>query len=139
MKSPDSSVKTILIVEDEPSIVNVCHRVLTNEGYEVEVAINGKLAQNMIAEKQYRMCLIDMRTPEMNGEELYVWLLQEHPQMARRVIFTTGDVMGGDTQGFLEQAGRPFLPKPFTPDEIKTIVKETLRHVDKQAEELPES
>ncbi|MFC2041105.1 response regulator [Chloroflexota bacterium] len=130
MKSPDSSVKTILVVEDEPSITSVCHRVLTNEGYEVEVAINGKLAQNMIAEKQYSMCLIDMRTPEMNGGELYVWLLQEHPQMARRVIFTTGDVMGGETTRFIEQSGMPFLPKPFTPDELRAVVREALKEVE---------
>ncbi len=131
MKSPDSSVKTILIVEDEPSIVNVCHRVLTNEGYEVEVAINGKLAQDMIEKNEdYLLCLIDMRTPAMNGEELYVWLLQEHPKMARRVMFTTGDVMGGETTRFIEQSGMPFLPKPFTPDELRAVIRKALKLVE---------
>jgi CheY-like chemotaxis protein len=45
------------------------------------------------------------------------------------VIFTTGDVMAGDTPSFLQQSARPFLPKPFAPDELKTIVKETLKEV----------
>ena len=130
MKSPDSSVKTILVVEDESSITNVCHRVLTSEGYEVEVAMNGKLAQDMIEKNEdYLLCLIDMRTPEMNGEELYVWLLQEHPKMAGRVIFTTGDVMGGETTRFIEQSGMPFLPKPFTPDELRAVIREALKEV----------
>ena len=139
MEDFSSRVKRILIVEDEPAICLICQRVLTGEGFEVDIAVNGKVAQDMIGKKQYDFCLIDIRTPAMNGKELYQWLKEKHPQLVGGVVFTTGDVMGGSTQGFLEQTGRPFLPKPFTPDEIKTIVKETLRHVDKQAEELPES
>lgn len=130
MKSPDgSSVKTVLVVEDEPSIASVCRRVLTDEGFEVDIATNGEVAQDMIGKKHYALCLIDVRTPIMGGEELYVWLLQEHPQIARRVIFTTGDVMGGDTQSFLEQSGRPFLPKPFTPSELKTVIREASKQI----------
>ncbi len=65
----------------------------------------------------------------MNGMELYLWLEEKHPKLASRVIFTTGDVMGGDTQSFLEQVTRPFLPKPFTPDELRAILRETLRQI----------
>ena len=130
MKSPDSSsVKTILVVEDEEAITSVCRRVLTDEGFEVNTASNGKAAQGMIGKNHYALCLIDIRTPIMGGEELYVWLLQEHPQMARRVMFTTGDLMGGETTGFIERSGRPFLPKPFIPDELLATVKETLKEI----------
>jgi len=65
----------------------------------------------------------------MNGRELYQWLKGKHPQLAGGVMFTTGDVMAGDIQSFLEQAARPFLPKPFTPDELKAIVKEALKEL----------
>ena len=121
MKIPDSGMKRVLVVEDEPVISNVCERVLTSEGCEVDLAVNGKVAQDMIEEKQYDLCLIDIRTPEMNGKELYRWLQQKHPQLASRVIFTTGDVMSGD---------RPFLPKPFTLEELRTIVTEALKGVE---------
>ena len=131
MKTHENNVKEILIVEDELAIGELCRRVLTGEGFEVDIAVNGKVAQDMIEEKQYGLCLIDMRTPAMNGEELYQWLQEEHPQLARGVIFTTGDVMGGDTQSLLEQAARPFLPKPFTPDELRTIMRKTLEEVEK--------
>jgi len=131
MKTPDGSVKRILVVEDEPAISDVCRRVLISEGFEVDIAVNGMIAQDMIEEKQYDLCLIDMRTPSMNGKELYQWLEEKHPRLASRVIFTSGDVMAEDTQSFLEQAARPFLPKPFTPGELKAIVKETLRQMGK--------
>ena len=124
MKRQDTGTKRILVVEDEPAICDVCWRVLTNEGFDVEIAVNGKVAQDMIRNKQYDLCLIDIRTPKMNGRELYQWLKEKHPQLAGGVMFTTGDVMGGDIQSFLEHAARPFLPKPFTPDELRAIVRE---------------
>ena len=67
----------------------------------------------------------------MDGKELHQWLKKQHPKVADGVIFTTGDVMGGDTQIFLEQAHRPFLPKPFTPNDLKAIVRETLRQLER--------
>ncbi|MFC2072693.1 response regulator [Chloroflexota bacterium] len=130
MKSPDgSNVKTILVVEDESVITSVCQRVLTNEGFEVNIATNGKVAQSMIEKNHYALCLIDIRTPEINGMELFQWLKDRHSEIANRVIFTTGDVMGGEVTGFIEQSGMPFLPKPFTPDELKAIVKISLKQV----------
>jgi len=131
MKNFSAGAKRILIVEDEPAICDLCRRVLSSVYFEIDVAANGKVAQDMLAEKQYDLCLMDIKLPTMNGKELYQWLEERHPQLASRVIFTTGDVMGGDTQIFLEQAARPFLPKPFTPDELKTIIRETLEEVGK--------
>ncbi|MDP2730210.1 MAG: response regulator [Dehalococcoidales bacterium] len=122
MNTSGAGLKRILVVEDEPAISNVCWRVFTTEGFEVDIADNGRVAQDMIEKKQYDLCLVDIRTPEMNGKEFYQWLKEKHPQMEQKVIFTTGDVMGGDTQVFLEQNGRPFLPKPFTPDELRAIL-----------------
>ena len=124
MKNSSAGLKRILVVEDEPAISDVCQRVLTGEGFEVDIAVDGKVAQDMIEEKRYDLCLIDIRTPTMNGKELYQWLKEKNPQLATRVIFTSGDVMGGDIQSFLEHAARPFLPKPFTPDELKAILRE---------------
>ena len=131
MGTPERTIKRILVVEDEPSISQVCQRVLTGEGFEVEIADNGRAAQDRIENGQYGFLLVDIRTPAMNGKELYQWLKETHPQAANRVIFTTGDVMGGDTQAFLEQAGRPFLPKPFTPDELRTVMREALKQIAK--------
>ena len=132
MQNFSAGLKRILVVEDEPAISDVCQRVLTSEGFNVDIAVNGKVACDMIEEKQYDFCLIDIRTPAMNGKELYLWLEEKHPKLASRVIFTTGDVMGGgDTQIFLEQAARPFLPKPFTPDELRAVVRDALKEPEK--------
>jgi len=97
----------------------------------VDIAANGKIAQDMIAKRQYTICLIDVRMPAMSGKEFYHWLREKQPKMVSRVIFATGDVFGGDTISFLEQTARPFLSKPFTPNELKTIIRETLEEIEK--------
>jgi DNA-binding response OmpR family regulator len=124
-----ASAKRILVVEDEPAITAVCQRVLASEGFEVDVATNGKIAQDMIENKQYDLCLIDIRTPMMNGEELYQWLRERHSPLTKRVVFTSGDTLSGDTQSLAEQAGRPFLPKPFSPDELRAVVTQVLSEI----------
>jgi CheY-like chemotaxis protein len=127
MKHPKGSRKTILIVEDEPSISQVCLRTLNADGCDVDIAINGVVAQDMLAKKEYDLCVIDIRTPVMNGKELYQHIKEEHPEYAQKVIFTTGDIMDSRLEMFLEETGNRYLPKPFTPDELRTIVRQALK------------
>jgi len=129
VKIPESDVMRALIVEDEPAICELCRRVLSGEGFEVDIAVNGRLAQDLIGKNQYGFCLLDIRMPVMTGKDLYQWLEEKHPQLISRVIFTTGSVLSGDTQLFMEQTGRPRLPKPFTAAELISIVKETLKAI----------
>ena len=129
MKDPSAGVKRILVVDDEPAVGQVFFRTLTREGFEVEIAINGKAAQDVLQEKEYDLIIIDIRTPVINGKQLYQFINESYPKLANRTIFTTGDVIGRKTKDFIEQRGRPFLPKPFTPDELKSIVRETLRQI----------
>ncbi len=131
MKTPATNVKRILLVEDEPAICQLCQIVLTGEGFEVDIAVNGKVAQDMIEEKQYDLFLFDIKLPVVDGRELYQWLKEKHPKQISKIIFTSGSVLGEDTQLFVEQTGRPFLPKPFTPDELKAIMRDALKEVGK--------
>jgi DNA-binding response OmpR family regulator len=126
MKTPVSTVKRILIVDDEPAIRKLCHRVLTEEGFEVDVASDGRIAMAMISEQEYDLYLFDIKMPIMDGKELYEWLQEAYPSSASRVIFTTGSAIGKDTQNFLQRSGRQVLAKPFTPDELRTTLREAL-------------
>jgi DNA-binding response OmpR family regulator len=114
-----------LVVEDEPSIARMCIRALGVEGFEVDVAGDGKAAQTRLAQNgdSYDLCLIDIRTPGMNGIELYQYMKETGSRMINRVIFTTGDIINEEIKTFLEKTGRPFLPKPFTLDELRSVIK----------------
>jgi DNA-binding response OmpR family regulator len=123
MGGASTEKKRVLVVEDEPAIARVCERTLTAEGFEVDIAVNGKLAYSWLDKDMYDLCLVDIRTPEMNGMELYRRLKEDCSEMTNRVIFTTGDVINGNVKVFLEETGRPLLAKPFTPEELRSVVR----------------
>jgi len=129
MTSSSGVKKRILSVEDEPSIRQVCHRALTSQGYQVDFAQNGVAAESMLMKADYDLLLVDIKTPVMDGKQLYRYIKRRYPELTGRVIFTTGDVINSDTQSFLEKAGCPFLLKPFSPDELRALVGENLRRL----------
>jgi len=126
MRCANDIRKRILIVEDEPAISQVCMRTLNAEGFEVDAVSNGKIAQDALGRKKYDLCLIDIRTPVMNGKELYQYMKEKHAELTNKVIFTTGDLLSGDIEAFLRETNRSYLSKPFTPDELKAAVREAL-------------
>lgn len=131
MKNTGASAGRVLVVEDEPSISQICLRTLSGEGFEVDVVENGVEAQGKLKAKDYDICLIDIMTPVMDGKRLFRWITEKHPELVTGVIFTTGDSINPGTRIFLEGAGRPLLPKPFTLDELKTVVRETISQAGK--------
>ena len=131
MTSTSVPAKRILLVEDEPTICRVCRATFTRQGFAVDTVDNGGLAVNVLeADQGYALILIDIRTPVMNGKELYAWILKNHPELAKRAIFTTGDVFGGNSEAFISASGRVFLPKPFTPADLKAAISEALERAE---------
>jgi DNA-binding response OmpR family regulator len=128
METKAMGTGNILVVEDEPSIARICMRTLTAEGYKVETVVNGKIARSRLGKEEYDLYIVDVRTPEMNGMELYEEMSKPKFGLANKVLFTTGDVLSHNIKDFLEESGRPCLPKPFTPDELRGVVNTLLRH-----------
>jgi DNA-binding response OmpR family regulator len=98
-------------------------RTLSAEGFQVDIAVSGKAALDVLSREDFDLCLVDIRTPGMSGIELYGQLQKKHPGMVDKVVFTTGDVLGNDIGAFLESTGRPYLAKPFSPDELRAIAR----------------
>ena len=121
--------KRILIVDDEPAIRQLCQRVLTEEGFEVDMASDGRATQSMISEREYDLYLFDIKMPVMSGIELYDSLQKTDPRITSRIVFITGSNIGQNTESFLQSCGRPVLTKPFTIEELKAKVKESLKEI----------
>ena len=64
--------------------------------------------------------------PVMDGMELYRELERRFPELGKRIIFVTGDVLDADKQRFLESSGAPFVSKPFDPAEVRRLVRRLL-------------
>jgi len=123
----DIKKKRILAIDDEPVIIRVSVKVLIAEGFDVDVACNGLVAKDMAGKAEYDFYLSDIRTPAMNGMQFYEYLRQEQPGLESRVIFTTGDVMSPEVKTFLSKKNNLFLVKPFTPTELRTIIRKALK------------
>lgn len=127
MENNNENTRRVLLLEDEPIVGRATARTLMTEGFEVDIAYNGLIAKDKIdADNRYDVMIFDIKTPAMNGMQLYEYLEQVYPELTKRVIFITGDSLGASTKTFLERVQRPFLNKPFTPTQLKNLITETL-------------
>jgi PAS domain S-box-containing protein len=118
--------ETILLVEDEPAILNIAAMMLENQGYTVlQAGTPGeaiRLARDHIGEIQ--LLMTDVIMPEMNGREMANKLLSIYPGMKR--LFMSGytaDVIA--THSMLEE-GVHFIQKPFSLPNMAAMVREVL-------------
>lgn len=118
---PGESLR-ILVVDDEPHILHYMRATLESWGHQVDVASDGTEAVERALTKPFDVIICDLRMPRLGGREMYQNLAAEHPHIAERVIFATGDTVRGDTLQFLEGLGRPFLHKPFTLAELRSVL-----------------
>src|SRR5213596_2064306 len=103
----------ILVVDDEASVRVALQRYLDGRGHETHTTAHGRDALRLLRESAYDTIIVDMRMPDLSGEQLYEELRARDPEHASRVIFTTGDVMNEQMRGFLASSGRPLIAKPF--------------------------
>src|ERR1017187_1340629 len=124
---PAAPQRRLLILDDEPGIVDVLQEVLANSGYRIETASNGAKALNRIATQEYDLIISDLCMPEMSGEKLHAALREHYPHMLNRIIFVTGDTVSAGSRSFLEQSGARWLSKPFNIAEIERLVRGCLQ------------
>ncbi|HOG45586.1 MAG TPA: GAF domain-containing protein [Anaerolineae bacterium] len=116
----------VLVVEDEVEIGRLEARFLERLGYRVTVVNEARAALRALADEYPDVILTDLKMPGMDGREFFAALQHSNPELARRVIFVTGDTVSPDTQAFLSQTGRPHLAKPFSLDDVRALVAEAL-------------
>ena len=104
----------VLIVEDETDLVFLLTMALQSHGHEIEHAVTGAQAVDLLQGKHYDAVVIDMLlADELGGRDLYQLLLQTNPELAGRSLFITGDTMKFETRRFLNEVKRPYMEKPF--------------------------
>jgi DNA-binding response OmpR family regulator len=125
--SENTKRKKVLVMEDEPIISRILTRTLSSKGLEVDAAENGQVAEDKIASgKNYDLFLFDIRTPIINGMQVYMYMEEHFPENASKVIFMTGDCLNGATSRFLERVKRPVIEKPFRPEELLELINRVM-------------
>jgi two-component system, OmpR family, phosphate regulon sensor histidine kinase PhoR len=134
-----TDVASILVVDDERGIREGCRRILTAEGFSVDVAGNGKEGWDLVrAKKSYDLLLVDLMMPVMGGLELMDHVNQFDPEVIMVVI--TGFATIETAVEAMKHGAYDYVPKPFTPDQLLAVVNRGLekRRLRIQAQRLME-
>ena len=116
----------LLVVDDEPMILDLIVDLFHDQEVQVDTAANGNEACRKIKQKAYDVVLTDVRMPQMNGLELYSQILGMRPEMQGRVIFMTGDLIDEEISGFISKVEAVRIPKPLEIPVVLSAVAETL-------------
>jgi CheY-like chemotaxis protein len=117
---------SILVVEDEAQLASAVVDALRDVGYLVEHAADGQAALDRIKGQSFDVVICDVKMPNMDGKTFYRTLSAASPDLARRVVFVTGDVAGTDAESFLEESRCRWLAKPFRLGDLLKAVRDTL-------------
>jgi two-component system response regulator MprA len=122
----------ILLVEDEPSISGFVRRGLIFEGFEVDVAPNGRIALDMIRNREPDLLILDLMLPEVNGLEVTRRLRSAEESSSNQrlpiLMLTARDTVADRVTG-LDAGADDYLVKPFDFDELLARVRALLRRV----------
>jgi two-component system NtrC family sensor kinase len=114
----------VLVVDDDSEIAELLREILDLAGHEVDVADSGESALRRLADARYDLVLSDIRMPGMDGTALYDILCRQHPALATRLAFVTGDILAPKVAEFLKRTRIPHLAKPFQPRQVTELVAE---------------
>jgi len=128
----------VLIIDDEEFILDSCCQVFTKEGYRTEKAKDGDAGLQKFKETKPDLVLVDLKMPRKSGIEVLEELRTIDPNCVAIVI--TGYATIESAVEAMKRGAYDFLPKPFTPDELRIIIRRGLerRQCIKEAERLRE-
>ena len=101
--------------------------MLRGEGLEVRRAATGHEALTMLERQAFDAIFLDVRLPDISGQDVYARLAAVDPGKARRVIFVTGGTFTQRAREFLDSTSNDYVSKPYDAQEVRRMVSERLR------------
>ena len=123
--------KSILIVDDDRSILRSFRQILESEGYRTDTAETGREAMRKAKDSYFDLALLDIRLPDIGGTELLKTITEEvdltYPTMPRMVkIIITGHATLENAVESLNLGADAYLMKPVEARKLLGVVKEKL-------------
>jgi len=117
----------LLLVDDEP-MLQFTLRLMLEEFFEVVVADSGDHARLEIeATPRFDVVLSDLQMPGGSGQDLYIWAIQAHPELAGRFVFMTGGACSDGARAFLARRDVISVEKPFEFDALMAVITRATR------------
>ncbi len=115
----------ILVIEDEPGIVDFLQRGLTAEGFEVRSALDGISGTDAAMEPEVDLVVLDLMLPGRNGLDVLARVHDERPTLPVIVLTARGEVE--DRVAGLDAGAVDYLTKPFSLSELAARIRAQLR------------
>jgi two-component system response regulator MprA len=115
----------ILVCDDEPAVRDALERALRLEGYEVELAVDGKQALTSVAERQPDALVLDLLMPELDGLEV-CRRMRADGNDTPILVLTARDAIADRVAG-LDAGADDYLVKPFAREELLARLRALLR------------
>jgi two-component system NtrC family sensor kinase len=112
----------ILVVEDEATVAKLIAEVLGEAGHEVETILDSREGLERIKRGSHDLVICDLKMPGLDGFTVYQELVNIGHPAQHRLLMITGDTLNEQTVAFLGESRLPHLAKPFTVEELKTMV-----------------
>ncbi|MBZ5656476.1 MAG: response regulator [Acidobacteriia bacterium] len=122
-----SACSPVLLIEDEPSVMDFVRSALERNGYKVICAESGADALRLLARGEFLGIVSDMRTPGgVDGAQVHAWVAAHRPDLASKLVFITGDIANEETAATLRRTGVPCVEKPFRVQQFIAVVENTM-------------
>jgi len=119
--------ETVLLVDDEDTVIEVGEQMLSKLGYKVLLARGGREALELYKKNQDKinMVLLDMIMPDMGGGETYDRIKETNPDI--RVLLSSGYGIDGQATEILERGCDGFIQKPFNIEQLSQSIRNYLK------------
>ncbi|MDN3511438.1 MAG: diguanylate cyclase [Candidatus Jettenia sp. CY-1] len=114
----------ILIVDDEEIIRDLLYDVLSQTGYKVKIAINGRDAVKQIENEPFEIVITDLRMPGVSGIELLQYVLKMNPDVCVLIMTAYGTIESAVNA--MKLGAYDYICKPFELEEMKIIVEKAV-------------
>lgn len=127
--------KRVLVVEDDPDIVELLDHYLSKDGWTVESAGDGKQGLRRALASPYDLLILDLQLPELDGLSLCAELRRDPRTRDRPIVMLTARGDEVDRIVGLEVGADDYVVKPFSPKELLARIRALLRRLDRKDQE----
>ncbi len=115
---------TILVIDDEVAMRDSCRQALSRDGNRVEVAEDGLTGLAMLKKESFDLIILDLKMPGLSGMDVLKEIKEDNFEAI--VIVITGYATIESAVEAMKRGAYDFVPKPFTPESLRMIVKRAL-------------
>lgn len=125
MDTTDTDSARILLADDDSNLLESLKGLLNLYQYQVDIALGGQKAIDMLQDNTYDLLLLDLRMPEVTGHDVLRYMKSQ--SIATMTIVISGETSLDDMAQALRQGAYDYLKKPYVPEELLATVNNAIR------------